>query len=347
MFCYALVIVGVPRLRVRLDQAGDNAYYLGLLFTLASMAYALYQFGGVVVSGATASGRTGAQQIIANFGIALASTVAGIFLRVLLQQMRIDPAEVEQATRLELAEAARRVRATLNTVTMDLGRFHDEVRQRSLDVLTSLFEDSRKALAELVQEAQRTLGEAVASAAATQREVLERTQDGVRLLAELIAEVGAAIERLREVQPPPLLLSRRMDRLAQVLESGADQAGRIVSRFQAMAEAGDAATGSLARAGDAMEQLTSSITVSHEEAVRHVSGAVRSVNEALEGVARALAQDLQALKQLEQQSVTSMDAAARAQTASIEVLGRLTELTRGLAHALRLRERVVGDGRSG
>jgi hypothetical protein len=31
MLMYAWVVWKVPRLRVRLDQAGDNAYYLGLL----------------------------------------------------------------------------------------------------------------------------------------------------------------------------------------------------------------------------------------------------------------------------------------------------------------------------
>src|SRR6267142_1002392 len=45
MLLYAVGVASIPRLRVRLDQAGDNAYYLGLLFTLVSMAFALYAFG--------------------------------------------------------------------------------------------------------------------------------------------------------------------------------------------------------------------------------------------------------------------------------------------------------------
>ena len=45
MCAYAACSAFVPALRVRLDQAGDNAYYLGLLFTLTSMAVALYEFG--------------------------------------------------------------------------------------------------------------------------------------------------------------------------------------------------------------------------------------------------------------------------------------------------------------
>src|SRR5207249_5959019 len=41
MVVYATLVTRLPGLRVRLDQAGDNAYYLGLLFTLISMAAAL------------------------------------------------------------------------------------------------------------------------------------------------------------------------------------------------------------------------------------------------------------------------------------------------------------------
>ena len=135
MFGYAYFAAKQSRFRVRLDQAGDNAYYLGLLFTLTSMAFALYEFGvttdagvGAGRAGETGIGQTGVDEIISNFGIALASTVAGIFLRVFLHQMRVDPADVENMTRIELSDASKRVRASLDTVYLDFGRFHSEVR---------------------------------------------------------------------------------------------------------------------------------------------------------------------------------------------------------------------------
>src|SRR5688572_30690105 len=42
---YSVAVVRLGRLHLRLDQAGDNAYYLGLVFTLASMAWALWEVG--------------------------------------------------------------------------------------------------------------------------------------------------------------------------------------------------------------------------------------------------------------------------------------------------------------
>ena len=100
MVAYALVITLSRSLRLRDDQLGDNLYYMGFLFTLTSLGVSLYQF----------SASHAAEEIVQNFGIAIGSTIAGIGLRVIFNQMRRDPVEIERTMRLELAEAARRVR---------------------------------------------------------------------------------------------------------------------------------------------------------------------------------------------------------------------------------------------
>ena len=68
--------------RVELHQAGDNLYYLGLLFTLLSLILALIQLF-IMESTEDLTART--NQLIGNFGIALFSTVAGILGRILMQ----------------------------------------------------------------------------------------------------------------------------------------------------------------------------------------------------------------------------------------------------------------------
>src|SRR5260370_28635 len=148
MLAYALIVMRVPRLRVRLDQAGDNGYYLGLLFTLMSMAVALWEFGKAASTSGTTEYGSGPRQIIANFGIALATTITGILLRVVLHQLRVDPADVESMTRIELAEASTRVKAALDSVTADMGRFHEEVRQRTEDVSITVLDGLTRQLTE-------------------------------------------------------------------------------------------------------------------------------------------------------------------------------------------------------
>src|SRR3954466_15244055 len=113
MVAYALLL-GLARLfRLRDDQSGDNLYYMGFLFTLTSLAVSLHQYS---VEGS-------AEQIVQNFGIAIASTIAGIALRIFFNQMRRDPVEVEHVARLELAEASRKVKRELESTVLEFGYF--------------------------------------------------------------------------------------------------------------------------------------------------------------------------------------------------------------------------------
>ena len=62
--------------------AGDEVYYLGLLFTLISLILAVIQ---LFVLGTGDNLRDRTYELIGNFGVALVSTVAGILGRILLQ----------------------------------------------------------------------------------------------------------------------------------------------------------------------------------------------------------------------------------------------------------------------
>src|SRR5438552_7048101 len=88
MLAYALLIYSARGLRLRDDQSGDNLYYMGFLFTLTSLGVSLYQF----------TAARAAEEIVQNFGIAIGSTIAGIGLRVIFNQMRRDPVRSEEHT---------------------------------------------------------------------------------------------------------------------------------------------------------------------------------------------------------------------------------------------------------
>jgi ElaB/YqjD/DUF883 family membrane-anchored ribosome-binding protein len=142
MVLYALVL-GVARLfRLRDDQSGDNLYYMGFLFTLTSLAVSLYQF--------KADGA--AEQIVSNFGIAIASTIAGITLRILFNQMRRDPIEVEATARLELADASRKVKRELESTVLEFGYFRRMTTQSITDALDEINETLASASDKLATE---------------------------------------------------------------------------------------------------------------------------------------------------------------------------------------------------
>jgi hypothetical protein len=124
MIGYA-VLLGARLFRLRDDQSGDNLYYMGFLFTLTSLAVSLYAF----------SAAGSAEQIVQNFGIAIASTIAGITLRIFFNQMRRDPVEVEATARVELAEASRRVKRELENAILEFGYFRRMTQQSASDAL--------------------------------------------------------------------------------------------------------------------------------------------------------------------------------------------------------------------
>ena len=69
------------------EQEGDNLYYLGLLFTLVSLMYALVVLFWLPNNDENLMDRT--YELLGNFGVALVSTVAGIIARIFVQNYQI------------------------------------------------------------------------------------------------------------------------------------------------------------------------------------------------------------------------------------------------------------------
>ena len=184
MIGYALLL-GTRQFRLRDDQSGDNLYYMGFLFTLTSLAVSLYQF----------SAAGSAEQIVQNFGIAIASTIAGIALRIFFNQMRRDPVEVEATARLELAEASRRVKRELESTILEFGYFRRMTQQSISDGLDEVKESLGAAreqfageLAKLATTANKPFEEAFQRSAATFDRLNERTVEVLEVSRQLVQE---------------------------------------------------------------------------------------------------------------------------------------------------------------
>jgi hypothetical protein len=160
-------LLGARLFRLRDDQAGDNLYYMGFLFTLTSLAVSLYQF----------SAAGSAEQIVQNFGIAIASTISGIALRILFNQMRRDPVEVEATARLELAEASRRVKRELESAILEFGYFRRATQQSLGDAMDEVRESLDKMRMQFAGEVERLAAAAEQPAAETNRRSAETLDD--------------------------------------------------------------------------------------------------------------------------------------------------------------------------
>ena len=201
MSIYVFFVTIVPATKLRTDVAADNVYYLGFLYTLTSLAVAL-SFDDP-------------DTILANFGVAIVSTLIGIAARVGLNQLRVDPTDIEEASRLELADATGKVRLELQETVRQLTEF----RNLSLQVLTEGYEEVQnnvenisrnvlKSVEDLVEQSAEPLSELVQKTKAANDEAVRSISDVTKSNKELaksnedmvvqIAAVNSALQELSE-----------------------------------------------------------------------------------------------------------------------------------------------------
>jgi hypothetical protein len=261
MIGYASLIWLGKGLRLRDDQAGDNLYYMGFLFTLTSLGVSLYQFNA----------EHAAEDIVQNFGIAIGSTITGIALRVIFNQMRQDPVEVERMMRLELADAARRVRRELDSTVVEFSYIRRSAQQAAADsfdhvaekidviaarLLASVadvasqsarpLQDASRRSADTIADASNMMSEALATTAGQLAADMENLSKSVVDISETINAVAMKLERL---QTPDGIIEVRLDPVIQTLtdaverfsEESDQQAGALRDAVEA---AKDAAEGS-------------------------------------------------------------------------------------------------------
>ena len=255
MIAYASLL-GLARLfRLRDDQSGDNLYYMGFLFTLSSLAVSLYQFNA----------EGSAEQIVRNFGIAIASTIAGIALRIFFNQMRQDPIEVEATARLELAEAARRVRRELESTTLDFAHFRRMSQQSvndALDEIVELLGDTR----EQIRQEMMQLGEIA------KKPIEESSKISADAIASLTDAIAAMIDN--------------------VAKSLSHEAGKMAQSARHMSTAID---GVSARLG-AMQAPDQVIEIKLQPVIQGLSRAINALDKSVEGHSSVMNVNLEQLK---------------------------------------------------
>lgn len=244
MLGYAIGML-IPALRLRDDQSGDNLYYMGLLFTLTSMGISLYQF----------TIEREAESIVTNFGIAIASTIVGLALRVTFNQMRQDPAEVERAARLELADASRRMRWELDNTVLELNHFRRgllqshsegfEAQQAAVTEMLSAFSSSLSNLSSSLEDSLSKQARDVASC-------VKDFEDNVKAVSASLRGVGSQLE---EMKTPDNLIEINLSPAVRALEEAVNSVRTTQEEFAARLAP---VVGSTAASAEAASKIVSS-----------------------------------------------------------------------------------------
>ena len=143
MFAYAFIVNNdFAGARLREDRAADNFYFMGFIFTVVSLSIALmrYTFRDAEVN-----------QIIGDLGIGLFTTVVGLGGRIYFGQLRQDPEEIEQQTRLQLADAAKKTSAALISTNESIKKVQIHCRQIIDETAKSMDEVRNKIITSMEQ----------------------------------------------------------------------------------------------------------------------------------------------------------------------------------------------------
>ncbi len=301
---------------VGLDQAGDNAYYIGLVLTFTSLAVALVKLVALVGLGQAESAAVHIPpaeriaQLIPDFGVALASTIAGIVCRLFLQQQNLGLEDARQNLDEAVREFGRRLRiatgeindATINARIGIAKNLEEAARAQveSFDRAQGMVRNAAETMAGRLQELTDQVSEATASLA-TELARIGNARPGARV-EELAETVGQAREAMTELREESAALSAQF--AAIVRESSAlstrlaglapeEEAARMRELAQGAVDRQERLQQSLAfaltraqAAGQALED-TAQQAGEFKAATGRVVQSARSVEEELEAVREA------------------------------------------------------------
>jgi len=261
MLGYA-AIVGTGATKLRADQAGDNCYYLGLIYTLASLSFAIFTFDPANT----------ATTIVQGFGVALASTVMGLILRVFFSQSRVDLVDAEENARIALTEAASQVRAQLDGMVQTFAHFAHQTQQHLQEMRDQVRIDVQAVGNTARSTVDRAKGQAIEAIAVQATESTDATKKLATAVNRLVTSLHAHADNIGELEGKSraqlthleaLEKAARASRtvLAQIGETAsavrAEQSALVLNsdRFAASAEAIATGVGSVERAATHFDSL--------------------------------------------------------------------------------------------
>jgi hypothetical protein len=310
MFLYAGMAFATRRYRLREDRVGDNIYYLGFLYTLTSLSYALYVYDP---SGA------GATEIITNFGIAILTTIIGLAGRVFFNQMRVEPAEFEREARFALVQASSELRASLADATIEMSNF----KRKTFQIL-------EEGVTDMSSTARATLESNIAKFSETNANILEQIQGAFRnftdhssrlneIASRNVEALAALFERIERIEASPELLAAKLDPVMQRFAEVAEETVRRnraqtneLKRFRDLIEATTAATDALQKSVGLAEHTIFSTVGEITKRLEENAATAGRFNESVGAMVTTVVSELNASREV----VAALEAAAVTHKAS-------------------------------
>jgi len=329
---YALLTLSRTRFRLRYDQAGDNCYYMGFIFTLVSLGVALYE-----IRPGTPAQEFGVG-VVRDFGLALSTTITGIICRVSLSQLREDPHDIEEATRRELIEYSRALSGQMQASVSMLA----EVRRTTEDRLKNYVFEMTQVVGEHhkrtedMRDSTKTLSDSIGKLATDLasaeiptgklRDATAATMKAIGALNETLARANTALSDIE-------VTSRKVaDSYRQRQQAGSEMAEQEARAAAALA----GSTGATSNFSERMGELAAALQEARggTQAFKALEEEVKAVTEALRTAVRSIADASSRLATAETTLAGHManaEGAARSLSTQVDALAAAQERLREAA----------------
>lgn len=260
ILAYAASVWTIRTARLEPEQIGDNAYYLGFILTLCSLAYTLWSLGTVEAETAFVA------EVVAGFGVALTSTVVGVAVRVFLMQFRVDIVAREREAQLALSDGMAAFRSEIADAIRGTRYLGVEIRQTLAQHHRDLAEAETARVeatgARLASAFETAMAVQVARTTALDADVARRSQAAA---SDAQARIAAASARLDSgAAAVTAEVEARLDAASACAVAAAEvRLERTIARFEAAANRSSAA---LAASTAAIGQAALAELRAHREA---------------------------------------------------------------------------------
>lgn len=273
MLAYLAATVLPAGLKLRADQTADNLYYLGLLYTLASLGVALIQF---------ANSEQATTSILRNFGIAIFTTIVGVGLRVFVGQFREDPEDLEYEARASLAQSVHHMRTELDLSVAELRGFADGMKQ----VVAEFTDTTTRSTAEALDGAVARFGAAADTMGqrfvGTADSFAARVESFDTSLERVVGVLEDLMRRLGAVRADADMVEQGMRPALDALEAAAKRFAAAIDREQGAFDQGAKAMDDFAQSA-ALLNTSGQTMAAASEKLRQAAG---SAGEASQFVAQ-------------------------------------------------------------
>jgi hypothetical protein len=160
--------------------------------------------------------------VISGFGIALATTIAGLALRVTLQQLREDPFEIEQEVRQtlnqEVLRLEREVRLSVEAMVLLRNRTSEETRLAVGSGLAAILKDGREAMVVQTETFKSTIEAMLTGVKEATLAAKVQLADSRKSSLRLVKAVEALAQKIEETKAPTAGLREMIDHFTQTLD---------------------------------------------------------------------------------------------------------------------------------